>query len=191
MEKIKNNLIPILVGILIIALVVTGILYYNQKRLAKEPNENQIDNSVSSENTNNLDTIDPDDSNDANNEVTVYVFHASYCQFCRNSLAFFNEIVNDYEYLTVETYQTDDKEHPDHITLYQAVGSYFNKDVRTIPYIIIGDIYNETGFGETTKDKIKTAIEKSHTSTKYHDVVSEVIKANQDLNTKVETIKKN
>ena len=160
MRKIEDKLIPILIGILLIALVVVGTLFINHQQKGKTPN----------------------------NEVTVYLFHASYCPHCKNALAYFKELVKDYDYLEVKAYEITSN--ADNRKLYKEAGVAFDKEVTSIPYIVIGDTYHETGFGDTRKKQIEEAIKEAHTSASYHDVVADLISTNPDYTLDLESIKK-
>ena len=193
MEKIKKNIVPITLGILLILTVVASALYYNNQknRDFKEPTETNTEaQSEYDKQKEQLTTVDKDDANNAKNIVTVYLLHASYCPHCKKAHTWLQDLVNDYDYLSVKAYEISDDDSKDNRKLYQAVGKYFNDDVRYIPYIIVGDIYHDTGFGTSKQELIKLAIEKSHTSTKYHDVVSEVIATNKDLDLNEEAIER-
>lgn len=118
--------------------------------------------------------------------INVYIFRGDSCGYCHSALEFFENSQEKYgEYFNVIGFEVSDENNQG---FWQKVGEYFNDEVGSIPYIVIGDAYHNTGFSEELgKDIIKTIL-KEYENEKYVDVVDKLLVDNE-LKDKVEYTK--
>lgn len=115
--------------------------------------------------------------------INVYIFRGDSCGYCHSALEFFEESNEKYgDYFNVVGFEVSDENNQG---FWQKVGEFFNDEVGSIPYIVIGDVYHETGFSEEIgKDIIKIALEQ-YENDNYVDVVDKLLVENE-LKDKVE-----
>ncbi len=109
--------------------------------------------------------------------VKVYLFWSSKCQYCHNLIEYFSDKYIDYtDYFEIVTYQTNNS--TDNSNLFKEVISYYPSTISgtSIPVIIIGDTYQQQGFGSDGTNIIKEAL-KAYEDENYIDMV-EVAKEN-------------
>ena len=115
--------------------------------------------------------------------INVYIFRGETCGYCHSALEFFEEAQEKYgDYFKLIGYEVSDEKNQN---FWQKVGNYFNDDIGSIPYIIIGDAYHETGFSEEIGEKIIDVILKQYQNKDYVDVVEKLV-AKNELSDKIE-----
>lgn len=121
---------------------------------------------------------------EANREpINVYIFRGETCGYCRSALEFFEESQEKYgDYFKLIGFEVSDEKNQN---FWQKVGDYFNDEIGSIPYIVIGDAYHKTGFSEEIGKDIIDIILKQYQNEEYVDVVNKLITDNE-LSDKIE-----
>ena len=114
--------------------------------------------------------------------INVYIFRGDTCGYCHSALEFFEEAQEKYgDYFNLIGYEVSDENNQ---AFWQKVGAYFNDEVGSIPYIVIGDAYHDTGYAEELEKDIINAILAEYQNKEYVDVVNNLLVENK-LNDKV------
>lgn len=108
--------------------------------------------------------------------INVYIFRGESCGFCHSALEFFEENNDKYDdYFNLIGFEVSDQNNQ---SLWQKVGDHFGDEIGSIPYIVIGDAYHETGFNEEVGEKLIATILEQYQNKDYVDVVANVINEN-------------
>lgn len=165
-QETKIIIIGVITTILILSITLFSIYKINS------PKENSTNNPTE----NNNKDLSNGTSSPLTTTVTVHIFKSSTCGNCKNALAFFENIVKDYDYLEVVTYEASEG---DNYNLMQIIGKKFNLEkVTSVPFIIIGNEFHQIGYSNMLDDKLKETITKERENENYQDLINELIKAN-------------
>lgn len=108
-------------------------------------------------------------------QVTVYLFRNSGCTHCHEAITFFNSILKEYkDKIKMRSYETSN---PDNYALQKKIADFYEVGKTGVPLIIIGEKYIY-GFGESSKNEIKEAIDTLYNQTNRYDVFEEFEKEN-------------
>ncbi len=118
-------------------------------------------------------------------KVTVYLFRSSTCGHCHDFLEYFAENYYKYQdYFDIVTYEVSDEEN---FNLMQAAKERMGEsDEGSIPYIVIGNTFDQLGFGTDGTEIIETALE-AYEDESYEDLVSQIIEE-EGFNPDAETL---
>ena len=128
-----------------------------------------------------------------NEKINVYIFRGEGCGFCAKALAFFDSLDEEYKsyFNLVEREVWNDSGNASKM---QEVASYFNEELKGVPYIIIGEKTFQ-GYAEDYDEDIKAAIKAGYENKdgSYKDVVgpilnNESVEKKEDENTAAMTI---
>lgn len=109
-------------------------------------------------------------------KVKIYLFRGEGCGHCKDFLAYFIDKYSEYEdYFEIVTYEswTNDKNQKLMLAVKKAM------DVEqdgSVPFIVVGDKYQNVGFGESTGQEIIDEALKLYQDSKYKDLVASIIK---------------
>ena len=107
-------------------------------------------------------------------KVNVYLFYASWCPHCHDFIKYFSEKYVDYEdYFQIVTYEVSSSKANEAVM--SAVGEKFGETDGSIPLIVIGDKFHQSGFGTDGTNIIEEAL-KEYQNKKYVDLVAKTIK---------------
>ena len=106
--------------------------------------------------------------------VVIYLFRGKDCSHCHDALTWFSDNLTRYEeYIEVRSYEV--YQNPDNSILASNVADKMGKVLDGIPYIIVGDSYDQVGFKVTDGEKIIKAALKEYENEKYNDLVLETL----------------
>lgn len=106
--------------------------------------------------------------------VTIYIFRGKDCSHCHDALTWFSENITRYEqYIQVRSYEV--YQNPDNSILASKVADKMGEVLDGIPYIIVGDSYDQEGFTVEDGPKIIKAALKEYENEKYNDLVLETL----------------
>jgi len=89
-------------------------------------------------------------------EINVYIFRGEGCSFCENAIEFFKEIEDEYgKYYNLVTYEVWNNDA--NYSLMEKVGKYFDIEVRSVPFIVVGE-NAYLGFGNDLGETLKKVI---------------------------------
>lgn len=108
-------------------------------------------------------------------KVIVYLFRSSTCSHCRDFLEYFSENYYDYrDYFEIVSYEVSDASNYE---LMLAVKEQMGEsDDGSIPYIVIGNSFDQLGFGTDGSEIIEEAL-KAYEDESYVDYVSQIANA--------------
>ena len=125
-------------------------------------------------------TFADDTYKETDDQVMIYLFRGDGCSHCYDFLEYLNSIVAEYGYMfKMRSYEIWDN--PDNAALQTKVRNFFGETKSGVPYIIIGKS-TFRGFGESTGEKILTAIKSEYESEDRYDVFEEMEKGNSNKN---------
>ncbi len=120
------------------------------------------------------------DYKETSDQVTMYLFWGSGCEHCHAELEYLNGILDEYkDKIKLRSYETwDNKSNAD---LEEKLLDFFEIKKGGVPFAIIGES-TFVGFGDTTGEKIKTAIDDLYETPKEerYDVFEEMEKEQED-----------
>lgn len=117
---------------------------------------------------------------ESDDKVNVYIFRGSTCGYCLKAVAYFASIIPEYgQYFNLKTYEVWANE--DNSNLLENVASVLGKEVRGVPFIVIGDSVF-SGYADTYNSDIEAKIKSEYESKDRYDVM-------QHLNDKKEDTK--
>ena len=103
------------------------------------------------------------------NKKNVYLFYGSTCPYCKNELAFLEEIYPQYQDI-FDLYALEVWNNTENRELLEKVESYLNQSVRGVPVLLIGENMI-MGYNENMNEEIIKAInEKEET-----DVIQQIV----------------
>lgn len=114
--------------------------------------------------------------------INIYVFYSSTCPHCQELHEYLAELKQDKDIkdkFNVVDYEVSGQGNPN-ASLLQEVKSYFNVSDSYVPFYVIGN-EDYTGFGESSKETLKKAIEDAYSSSSYKDIVAAIVDGNTDL----------
>lgn len=197
-RETKTIIMGVVATILVLAVAIFVIYKVTEKKDTKTEDTNRTSSySESNDKNNNKDsnnifsnTVKDENKNNATDgKVTLYMFWGDGCPHCEHAKEFYDTIKNNYDYLEIKTYELwKSSSKKENLELMEKVGEALNFDASGIPFIVIGD-FKISGFGSTTGDKIKEAIEKAHNNKDYVDIVAKVIEENPNIKAEEEIYK--
>lgn len=106
-------------------------------------------------------------------KVTVYLFRGNNCIHCHHFLEYFAENYYKYQdYFDIVTYEVSSE---DNYYLMQSVKERMDKDTDgSVPYIVIGENFDQLGFGTDGTDIIEEALA-AYQDESYNDIVKDII----------------
>ena len=155
-----KKVLSIIITLVSIGLIVYGVTYFfkdNNKRYdtSKESFVEEKKDNEESEIHVSETLIEPE--YDLNKEkVILYLFWGDGCPHCQEAEEWLSEISPTYgKYFDVVDYEV--WYHDDNLQLMKDVGNYLGKDVKGVPFIVIGDTSYD-GFANVYKDRILNTI---------------------------------
>ena len=117
-------------------------------------------------------------------KVTIYIFRGHGCGHCHEALEYFYNNKDTYgDYFDVVTYEV--WKNSENSEFMKTVANSFGDSVNGVPYIVIGASYTNTnGFGDSNAEEIVTAALEAYADEEYHDVVKELAKENDKIESK-------
>ena len=112
-------------------------------------------------------------------KVTVYLFRSSGCSHCRDFIEYFADNYYTYQdYFEIVTYEVSDA---DNYNLMLAAKERNGEEADgSVPYIVIGNTFDQLGFGTDGTEVIEAALA-AYEDVSYSDMVQEIIE-DEDLN---------
>ena len=106
------------------------------------------------------------------NDVNIYLFWGDGCPHCEGAIAFFESIEKEYGHcFNLEKFEVwKDKENQ---KLMKKVGNYFGKEIKGVPFIIIGE-ETFSGYSSQLNEDILKAIKNAANDEEYVDVIEKV-----------------
>lgn len=156
MKKIRN--------LLLIAAVVLGI---PASVMAKSYTALNLEETLTREKIEH----DLSDYKESSDQITIYMFRGDRCGHCQNFLKFLNDNVKEYgQYFKLKSFEIWHNEN--NAALMSEVADHFGKEVKGVPFIIIGDKTFQ-GYNTSYNEEIlKTITNYYNNKNTYKDVVS-------------------
>lgn len=108
---------------------------------------------------------------ETDDQVTVYLFRMQNCNHCHDAVSFFNDIVEEYgDKFKLRSFDISSVEANNN--LYNRVINYLNIK-EGVPLILIGKS-TFRGFPDSTKEKIKKAIDSNYENKTTYDIFEEI-----------------
>lgn len=105
-------------------------------------------------------------------KVTVYLFRSSTCINCQNFLEYFSENYYQYQdYFDIVSFEVNQSGNYELVSL---VKERFNVDHSGVPYIVVGNNWDQLGFGSNGEAIINAALD-AYEDESYTDLVAEII----------------
>ena len=108
-------------------------------------------------------------------KLDIYLFRGQGCPHCIELLEFLDSITDEYgKYFNLHIYEVWEEEHADNESLMKEVGNVFGKNVKGVPFLVIGEkTFNgyKTGYYD---DQIKQALEEEYNKKDRYDVMTEL-----------------
>ncbi len=120
------------------------------------------------------------DYKETDDQVTMYLFWGSGCEHCHAELEYLNSILDEYkDKIKLRSYETWNN--TSNADLEEKLLDFFEIKKGGVPFAIIGKS-TFVGFGDTTGEKIKTAIDDLYETPKEerYDVFEEMEKEHED-----------
>lgn len=112
-------------------------------------------------------------------KVTVYLFRASGCSHCQDFIEYFADNYYQYQdYFEIVTYEVSSADN--YNLMLAAKERNGQEEDGSVPYIVIGNTFDQLGFGTDGTEVIEAALA-AYEDVSYSDVVKEIIK-DEDLN---------
>lgn len=113
----------------------------------------------------------------AKNKVMVYIFVKEEEPISNSAIEYITNLKEEYDFeiSKITVWNADWNEDAKHRKLADAIAKHFNKTVLGAPIIVVGNHYFDE-FNEDVAEKIKLAVEKECSNSKYEDVVDEIKK---------------
>ena len=158
--KKKNIIIIGILSLLLISATIGVTCLFRNKTIEKEETPTN-----KTETTNqNPETSNPE------GKVTMYIFHGKECPTCQRTLEYFQDAINDYDYLDIELFEVWHSS--ENQKLISEVEQELDLSIDYIPFIFIGAKYHESGFNEET---LKEEITKAHEDSNYEDIIKPIL----------------
>ena len=93
----------------------------------------------------------------ANDNVNIYIFHSEYCMHCKDALAYFNELKEKNDNITLFTFEISKDTNAYNRALYSKAMETLDVRVNSVPFIIIGNNYY-VGLNEKKENQIEKNI---------------------------------
>ncbi len=120
---------------------------------------------------------------ETDDQAVIYLFRGHGCSFCKNFLTFLNSIVGEYgQYFKVVSFETWQSQ--ENATLLEEVATFLGADAGGVPFIIIGDRVFP-GYSDSYNDQIKAAIMDQYESKNSYDVMKELEKSKNKMDSSV------
>ena len=111
-------------------------------------------------------------------KVTVYLFRSSGCTHCKHFIEYFAENYYLYQdYFNIVTYEVSDSENYE---LMELTKERNGEDRDGVPYIVIGNTFDQLGFGTDGTEVIEVALE-AYEDESYSDLITQIIEE-EDIN---------
>lgn len=111
-------------------------------------------------------------------KVTVYLFRSSGCGHCQDFIEYFAENYYLYQdYFNIVTYEVSNSENYE---LMELAKERNGEDRDGVPYIVIGNTFDQLGFGTDGTEVIQAALE-AYEDESYSDLVAQIIEE-EDIN---------
>jgi len=105
---------------------------------------------------------------ETSDQVQIYLFRSSSCGHCHNLVTFLDSISEEYGHMfKLRAYEVGSNS--DNNALKEKIVNFFGEDAPGVPYLVIGES-TFYGFPESSKEKIKKAIEEEYNSKERYDV---------------------
>ena len=112
-------------------------------------------------------------------KVTVYLFRSSSCSHCRDFIDYFADNYYEYQdYFEIVTYEVSEEDN--YYLMLDAKERNGQEGDGSVPYIVIGETFDQLGFGTDGTEIIEAALE-AYEDVSYKDMVQEIIE-DEDLN---------
>ena len=109
-------------------------------------------------------------------QIDIYLFHSYLCSHCKSEIKFLDKLKEEDKNLNITLYEIiKDK---DNKQLLEKVGTKLNKEVSSVPFLVIGSKVI-TGYGNYTESDIRKTIA-YYRKNEYKDLVKEVIDGNME-----------
>lgn len=121
-----------------------------------------------------------DDYEENDDQIVIYLFWGSGCEHCHAELEYLNSILDEYkDKIKLRSYETWDNS--SNADLEKKILNFFDIQDSGVPFAIIGES-TFMGFGDTTGEKIKTAIDDLYDTPKEerYDVFAEMEKEQEN-----------
>ena len=105
-------------------------------------------------------------------KVTVYLFRASGCSHCQDFIEYFADNYYQYQdYFDIVSFEVNQSGNYELVSL---VKERFNVDHSGVPYIVVGNNWDQLGFGSNGEAIINAALD-AYEDESYTDLVAEII----------------
>lgn len=119
-------------------------------------------------------SIDESEYKETDRQVTIYLFWGDTCNHCHEALEFINSLLSEYkDKIKMRSYELNNN--IDNRTLQQKVLEWFEINKNGVPFMVIGES-TFYGFTESSKEKIKMAIDDVYEQENRYDVFEEMKK---------------
>lgn len=166
----KKILSIILVGFILISTPLVQAKTYNTMNLEESLTQEGIEHDLSN-------------YKETDDQAIIYLFRGNGCGFCKNFLTFLNSIVGDYgKYFKVVSYEVWQDSNNEE--LMEEVAEFLGTSVGGVPFIVIGDQYFP-GYTSSYDETIKNAIMEQYENKNSYDVMEELAKSKNKLDSSV------
>ena len=120
----------------------------------------------------------------ADNNINIYFFHSEFCLHCQEMDHYLDELVDDYDNITVHYFEVGN---PDNMDLLNEVADICNQSA-TVPFVAIGGLAF-SGYNDQIKYDMDETIQK-YTDSDFVDITNKVINNEEVLITDLDTLER-
>lgn len=163
----------------ILSLLLIGLIMIPNQLFAKTYQTLNLEQALTQEG------IEHDLSNykETDEQAIIYLFRGNGCGVCKKFLTFLNSIVDEYgQYFKVVSYEI--YQDTNNAKLMEEVAEFLDLSVSGVPFIVIGD-QAFPGYGSSYDEQIKAAIMNLYESDNRYDVIEELEKSKNKLDSSV------